>query len=248
MRPSGSVIAAIRGSFRDRVRSLPRFARQCRVPRLFALAGMLPAGAPRRSRGALTRTRVRGVFSQAPLFEPVSLSCFRSSVSPPSFSRSILSSGRPFPPWVLVRRVPHFAGTMSVSDFSSPVPLRFVVLRLRGTLCARCLRVPCGSCMHARDSCRPRTFTGVRVSVVHERRRDLPGSCGAFVNVPCSLRPRWSLYTHDPRVFRCSLPQMQRRRPPQFVLSGLNHTARPLAVYASPPCSRTLDARLASGW
>ena len=47
---------------------------------------------------------------------------------------------------------------------------------------------------------------------------------------------------------RCCLPPLGRRRPPQILLSRLNHAAHILAVYASQPGSPHVHARLASGW
>jgi hypothetical protein len=48
---------------------------------------------------------------------------------------------------------------------------------------------------------------------------------------------------------RCDLPGLRLRRPSREILfSGLNRTARTLAVYASQPGSPPHHARLASGW
>jgi len=68
------------------------------------------------------------------------------------------------------------------------------------------------------------------------------------VNVPCSPTP-----AGPPRsattALRCCLPPTVRRRrlPRQILISGLNHTARPLAAYASYGGLLHRHARLASG-
>src|SRR5215831_12346889 len=67
------------------------------------------------------------------------------------------------------------------------------------------------------------------------------------VNVPCSPTP-----AGPPRsattTLRCCLPPNGRRRlPRQILISGLNHTARPPAVYASQGGLLHRHARLASG-
>src|SRR5215471_6341320 len=68
------------------------------------------------------------------------------------------------------------------------------------------------------------------------------------VNMPCSPTP-----VGPPRsaatALRCCLPPNGKRRPPrQILISGLNHTACPLAVYASQGGLLHRHARLASGW
>ena len=67
------------------------------------------------------------------------------------------------------------------------------------------------------------------------------------MNVPCSPTP-----VGPPRsattALRCCLPPNGRRRlPRQILISGLNHTARTLAVYASQGGLPHRHARLASG-
>jgi len=60
-------------------------------------------------------------------------------------------------------------------------------------------------------------------------------------------RPRWDRGYQAIAVSRCSLPQSERRRlPQQKTISGLNHTACTLAVYASQPGLPLHHARLAS--
>ena len=49
-------------------------------------------------------------------------------------------------------------------------------------------------------------------------------------------------------ALRCCRRLCQRRRPPRKAISGLNHTAPTLAVYASQCGSPRAHARLASGW
>jgi hypothetical protein len=68
------------------------------------------------------------------------------------------------------------------------------------------------------------------------------------MNVPCSPTPVEPLHSAT-SVLRCGLPPLgQRRLPRQILISGLNHTARPLAVYASQGELLHRHARLASGW
>ena len=68
------------------------------------------------------------------------------------------------------------------------------------------------------------------------------------MNVPCSPTP-----VGPPRsaatALRCCLPPIGKRRlPRQILISGLNHTACSLAVYASRGGLLHRHARLASGW
>src|SRR5580700_5403 len=78
-----------------------------------------------------------------------------------------------------------------------------------------------------------------------DRTSQVPG--GPAMNVPCSPTP-----VGPPRsattALRCCLPPIGRRRlPRQILISGLNHTARTLAVYASQGGLPHRHARLASG-
>ena len=63
-----------------------------------------------------------------------------------------------------------------------------------------------------------------------------------------ALRPRRSRQPQIDSGKRCCLPLFGRRRPPQVLLSRLNHAAHTLAIYASQPGSPHVHARLASGW
>ena len=78
-----------------------------------------------------------------------------------------------------------------------------------------------------------------------DRTSQVPG--GPSMSVPCSptpVGPSRSAAT----ALRCCLPPNGRRRlPRQILISGLNHTARTLAVYASQGGLLHRHARLASG-
>ena len=87
-----------------------------------------------------------------------------------------------------------------------------------------------------------------QVAHVGWRRPGLPGSWRTLVHVPCSRTP-----TGPPRQASCDasvLPSAfsTASAPAITVLTGLNHTARTLAVYASQCRSPGHHARLATGW
>src|SRR5271154_1437178 len=83
---------------------------------------------------------------------------------------------------------------------------------------------------------------------VRRGRQDLPGSWRTLYNVPCSPTPVGPPCSAT-AALRCCLPPNGRRRlPRQILISGLNHTARSLAVYASHGGLLHRHARLASGW
>src|SRR5579859_7511514 len=163
-----------------------------------------------------------------------------------SFPPTIPCPGAAFPPRGPSGRFPRLAGTVQHSDFHSSVPLRFVFLRSAVTV-----RAPRSAPSRARGahrarrgSCSPATRPGSSP----RRRMDLP----RFLANPDALAP-CSGTPVGPRLARLS---------PRFGVAfnreeglgshgggvtQLNHTARSLAVYASPAASRRLDARLASG-
>ena len=123
----------------------------------------------------------------------------------------------------------------------------------------RCLRsaVPHG-CLSVRSCGRPAPLVYHRPGlighsdapmsgVLMRRRQGLPGSRGTFMDVPCSQTPTGPRRqaTGDASV----LPSAFRTAsaPAISVLTGLNHTAHPLAVYASQGGSPHHHATLASG-
>jgi hypothetical protein len=77
----------------------------------------------------LSRRQRSDAFSTGSTIRASFVEMLWSTGSLASFPRSSHSAGRPFPPRVLVRRVPRFLGTTGVSDFSPPIPRRFVLLR-----------------------------------------------------------------------------------------------------------------------
>jgi len=169
------------------------------------------------------------------------------SESSPSFPSAVPSHGIPFPPQgLLEEEFPCFNGTMECSDSPSSVPPHFVFLRLA-------------------------------VPSTHERFAPRDGPCriegpGAFalrvaipqatslgwkrLGLPRSWRTRCAdALFFDPgrivrtRPFRCddAAPARTKTKAPTKPISGLNHTAWALAVYASQDRSLHHHARLASG-
>jgi hypothetical protein len=152
-------------------------------------------------------------------------------------------SGASFPPRGPLGWFPRFLGTAKHSDFLPPLPRCFVSFAARYRRCTlsfapadtrRSIRGP--GIVHRT----PKTglFDG------DDRTSQVPGE--PSMNVPCSptpVGPSRSATT----ARRRGLPPIGRRRlPRQIPISGLNHTARTLAVYASQ--GGLLHARLASGW
>src|SRR5438477_7964472 len=68
------------------------------------------------------------------------------------------------------------------------------------------------------------------------------------VNVPCSPTPVGPPRSATAALPCCLPPNGKRRLPRQILISGLNHTACALAVYASQGGLLHRHARLASGW
>jgi hypothetical protein len=165
-------------------------------------------------------------------------------MSPPSFPRTFPCSGAPFPPRGPSGWFPRFFGTVKHSDFLPPLPRCFVSFAARYRRCTlgfapadtrRSIRGP--GIFHRTPE------TGLLDG--DDRTSQVPG--GPSVNVPCSPTP-----AGPPRsattALRCCLPPIgQRRLPRQMLISGLNHTARTLAVYASQGGLLHRHARLASG-
>src|SRR6266404_4797234 len=75
----------------------------------------------------------------------------------------------------------------------------------------------------------------------------LPGSWGTFARMPCSPTPA-GRHAKPLRRVDVAFRDFGTRRLPPLSISGLNHTACALAVYASQPGSPLDHARLASGW
>ena len=91
---------------------------------------------------------------------------------------------------------------------------------------------------------RPRRDLHVRPWALREPIRDSECFVARDYRRPC-LFPRPS---SNPLTSRCSLPHLSRRRLPQRVISGLNHTAYTLAVYAPQRELPHHHVRLASDW
>jgi hypothetical protein len=167
-------------------------------------------------------------------------------MSPPSFPRTFPCSGASFPPRGPSGWFPRFPGTVRHSDFLPPFPRCFVSFASRYRRCALGF-VPADA---RRYSCGP----GV-VNRAPQKPDSLAEVTGPprfledpVVSVPCSPTP-----VGPPRsaatALRCCLPPIGKRRlPRQILISGLNHTACSLAVYASRDGLLHRHARLASGW
>lgn len=137
----------------------------------------------------------------------------------------------------------------------------YEVLRLPAVPSAalRCLRlaVPPG----ARDSLRAATSASLRTTWTSWCGRPTPQFLSSgddwISQVPCEpliTCPAPSTPTEDDRLDqsdgdRWCLPRLSQRRPPQpACISGLNHAAHDLAVYASQPRSPSGHATLATDW
>ena len=119
---------------------------------------------------------------------------------------------------------PSLGGTAGASAVRSPRP------RTRGRRAWAC----CGSAGPGRSS-------------VRRRRQELPSSWGTpIAPSPCSGDPGRTPGVRPLRR-RGAAPAMRTTRAPALGLSGLNHTALALAVYASPGRLPAEGARLASG-
>ena len=106
---------------------------------------------------------------------------------------------------------PGFVGTMSNSDFSPTVPLRFC-RSLRGTDRALCLR----SARRRAPRRGPGLGDPVSIRDFDRNRRDLLGSQEALAHVPRSQTPARS--ARPPfSACRCCLPPWKRRRPSRRV-------------------------------
>jgi hypothetical protein len=68
------------------------------------------------------------------------------------------------------------------------------------------------------------------------------------MNVPCSPTPAGPPRSATAALWCCLPPNGRRRLPRQILISGLNHAARLLTVYASQSGLLHRHARLASGW
>jgi hypothetical protein len=78
-----------------------------------------------------------------------------------------------------------------------------------------------------------------------DRTSQVPG--GPSMDVPCSPTPVGPPRSATAALWCCLPPIGRRRLPRQMPISGLNHTARTLAVYASQDGLLHRHARLASG-
>ncbi len=143
---------------------------------------------------------------------------------------------------------PGFFGTMGSSDFSTPFPLHFVFLRSAVPLLHRPVfsRAPPGRPRRALGGFgKPGLHTSGQASEEASRPPRFLGDPLAFV--PCSRTPEGPLVLafSTLAVLPSAIPTAS--APSTVPISGLNRTARPLAVYAPQPGSPRVHARLASG-
>src|SRR5712664_3931045 len=166
-------------------------------------------------------------------------------MSPPSFPPAVPCHGIPFPPRGPLDRFPRFAGTTGM--LGRPAIPRASLRFLRSALppCARFFLLS-----RARGAPRPRGRGLSRGSPS----RSIGGN-GWASQVPggpsraCpALRPRRDQHAKPLRRVDVAFRNFGTRRLPPLSISGLNHTACALAVYASQPGSPLDHARLASGW
>ena len=166
-------------------------------------------------------------------------------MSPPSFPRTFPCSDARFPPGGPPGWFPRFAGTIRHSDFLSPFPRCLVSFASRYRHCALGF-VPA---VARRHGCGPGIVYRIpkpdSLTEVTGPPRFLEDP---VMNVPCSATPV-GLPRSATTALRCCLPPIGKRRlPRQILISGLNHTACTLAVYASQGGLLHRHARLASGW
>lgn len=126
-------------------------------------------------------------------------------------------------------RFPGFFAPMGRSDARRP---RFASLSalLGGSPCVSSSLPAAGNAPPPGQGWSPDSLTGL-----FGETSGLPGSWGTFVGSLCSQTPAQPpCLTHS--ALRCCLPRISPCRPATTTLiSGLHHTARPLAVYASRP-------------
>lgn len=131
------------------------------------------------------------------------------------------------------------------SDFSLPLPPRFVAFAWRYRRCAQVSFLPR---TRAQRPWAGAWSPGCPIRISRRRKRDLPGSS----EDPCVHAPLMDpggTFAHGISERRYCLPPYARRRLPlQCYLSGLYHTACTFPVYASQPGSPPVHATLGTGW
>ena len=169
------------------------------------------------------------------------------------FSPTVRRSGIPFPPQGLPRMgFPCFTGTMGCSETLPPVSPHFVAFAWRYHACAAAFRVRplAAPAAPRRTGGGPGVYcAGCPIPALNVETTGLPRFLGnPGVGVPCSSTPTGpagpGLYSPTDAAFRSHKGVGSRDGK---IISGLNHTAHPLAVYASQPGLLPNHARLASG-
>ena len=187
------------------------------------------------------------VASRAPtsLSARVSLIRLWSAVSPPSFPRTFPCARALFPPRGPSGRFPRFLGTTKHSDFLPPLPRRFVSFASRYRRCALVF-VPADA---RRNRCGPGVVNRNpqhRLIDGDDRTSQVPG--GPHYERALLFDPGGILALG--RYHASMLPSAFTTASASAIsiISGLNHTARSLAVYASQGELPHHHVRLASGW
>jgi hypothetical protein len=169
---------------------------------------------------------------------------YQGSVSLASIPPAVSWSGASFPPRGPEGRFPRFNGTIRRSDSPPPVPPRFVAFaRAVSRSHPRFDPVAAGCAGRGPGVGHPVPPAGA----LPRRWRGLPGSWGTSVSVPCSPTPAGPRAPgHCGAAARPSV-ELKTSAPAGIIISGLNRTARSLAVYASQRRSPGRHARLAPG-
>ena len=133
---------------------------------------------------------------------------------------------------------------MRRSDSRPPLPPHFVAFAWRYHACA-CRFAPSGPAPDRGPGVCGRAVP--RPDLIAWRRSGLPGSWGTLVCLRPVLRPRQDRRTRPLRCVGTAPAQCHDEGSHESVISGLNHTASALAVYASQGGLPHHHARLASG-
>ena len=161
-----------------------------------------------------------------------------------SFPHEVLNSDDPFPSPGPLGGVPRFR--RYYESFRFPV-IHPASLPLRRSAVPRCvivsLRRPSDTDNRGLES----SGCGTPIRTSTWRWQDLPGSWRTPLRACPAHRPRRTPSVRPSSTLGCCLPHYQRRRHPQMNISGLNHAAQALAVYASQRGLPQRHARLASG-
>ena len=169
-------------------------------------------------------------------------------MSSPSVPSTVPSHDISFPPQGLLGfGFPCFLGTTKCSDAPSPVSIRFVFLRSSIPFTHSRFAPDDGECRaDGPGAFASRAAFPVRLHL-EGKRSGLPRSWGTRCAYALLSDPGGTERVRPLRRARATPVHTTTKAPHEYCLSGLNHTAWALAVYASPRGSPHHDARLASG-